>query len=580
MIMGGGPAGSTLGALLAKTTDLRIAILEREHFPREHIGESFAHLLIPILEQSGALPKVLASDCWVKKYGGIFNWDPDKPDVAFFEHFSWLDDGVHRWAMHVNRSEFDHILLDHAASLGVDVFQGARVHDMNSDERGCDVTLTSGTTLRCGYFVDSSGRRNSIATKEKRAWLSQYRNIAIWQHYTGCDSAQHLDYDWNIFKKDNLSPVGCFAFEHGWCWFIPVPKVIDGRRTLTHSIGIVTSPELLKDEGINLTDPDTFLRVVRDVPLLRELVRNAQPVSDKMHTATNYSMINREFANYDDRWMLVGDSAYFVDPLFSSGVGFACAHASGAALLLKTTFDPTIPESQKRDLWRDYDKGWRAMAETYSLSIDQWYHAISKRNPDSIYWRTRGNEIDLNLRQDTFQALLSTGMSLGLLQILTHGTRKLQDLDRSGPFMQASQLALPDEPLADDVVRLKDDVRVEESVTIDVPGFKGLIPPPPFESPDEFQARIAHYWEDVIDRGPAVPWPHEAPEQCYRFRSVPTDRTSEPVTVVGKDEASRVWKALSQAGTTYGKFADGASHAELTLFKQLHQANMVEVISK
>ncbi|MCA1220283.1 NAD(P)/FAD-dependent oxidoreductase [Streptomyces sp. 8L] len=73
VIMGGGPAGSTLGALLAKRTDLKIAIFEKEPFPRDHIGESFAHQMIPAIEQSGALEKVLASDCWVRKYGGIFN---------------------------------------------------------------------------------------------------------------------------------------------------------------------------------------------------------------------------------------------------------------------------------------------------------------------------------------------------------------------------------------------------------------------------------------------------------------------------------------------------------------------------
>jgi flavin-dependent dehydrogenase len=127
IIMGGGPAGSTLGALLARRTDLRVVIFEKEVFPREHIGESFAHPLVPVLEESGALPKVLASDCWVQKYGGIFNWDEQAPKIAHFDHTNYLADGVHRWSMHVNRAEFDHILLDHAASLGVEVHQGASV---------------------------------------------------------------------------------------------------------------------------------------------------------------------------------------------------------------------------------------------------------------------------------------------------------------------------------------------------------------------------------------------------------------------------------------------------------------------
>ena len=127
VIMGGGPAGSTLAALLAGKHGRRVAVFEKEQFPREHIGESFAHPLIPVLEESGALAKVLASDCWVKKYGGIFRWDAANPSTAFFDHANWLGDGVHRWAMHVDRAEFDDILLRHAADCGAEVFEQSTV---------------------------------------------------------------------------------------------------------------------------------------------------------------------------------------------------------------------------------------------------------------------------------------------------------------------------------------------------------------------------------------------------------------------------------------------------------------------
>jgi flavin-dependent dehydrogenase len=579
VIMGGGPAGATLGALLAKTTELKVAIFERAVFPREHIGESFAHLLIPILEESGALPKVLASHCWIKKYGGIFNWDPNQPSVAFFDHVSWLEDGVHRWAMHVNRSEFDHILLNHARDLGVEVFEGTKIVNTFIDADGCTVTLVSGKTVRCSYFVDSSGRQNSIATKEKRAWLSAYKNIAIWQHYLNCDWAHNLNYEWNIFREKGLSPVGSFAFEHGWCWFIPVPKIINGERRVTHSIGVVTSPSLLKKSATDLTDPNTFLETVKKVPLLGDLIQNAEPISVKMNTATNYSMINRQFANYDKRWILSGDSAYFVDPLFSSGVGFACAQASGTALLLRTTFDPTVPESTKRELWHDYDKGWQGMAETYSLSIDQWYHAISKRHPESIYWESRGADIDLELREETFQALLSTGMTSGLLQVMTHGTRKMQDLDTTGPFMRASMLALPDEPAADATIALRPGVELVESVTLEVPGFKGFIPPPPLDCPVELKEGIGRYWRDPIKNSSFAPTPHARPQPCYRFRLTEDSRKDGTVldTVEAKTECLPMWKMLTESTTTYGEFCASASWSERQLFKRLHQAKMIDV---
>ena len=158
IIMGGGPAGSTLGAMLRSDASLRVAIFEREAFPREHIGESFAHPVIPALEQSGALPKVLASDCWVQKFGGFYNWDDGDPSIAFFDHAAWAEDGVRRWAIHCNRSEFDQVLLDHAADTGVEVFQGVRVTGFASDADGCTVTLHDGTEVRAAYFVDASGQ--------------------------------------------------------------------------------------------------------------------------------------------------------------------------------------------------------------------------------------------------------------------------------------------------------------------------------------------------------------------------------------------------------------------------------------
>ncbi|MDQ1536394.1 MAG: hypothetical protein QOE58_787, partial [Actinomycetota bacterium] len=305
IIMGGGPAGSTLGALLAKRTDLRVAIFEEERFPRDHIGESFAHTMIPALEQSGALEKVLASDCWIKKFGGgVFNWG-ETPMVAYFDQPNYLKDGVHRFAIHVNRAEFDDILLKHAAEIGVDVFEGVSVSKFHSDAQGCSVTLKDGTVVKSSYFVDASGRRNSIATKQKREWLSGYRNIAIWQHFVGGKSTQSLPGDWNIFREDDLSPIGCFAFRDGWCWYIPVPKVIDGERRLTHSIGIVTIPEILKQEGFDFTDQKTFIETVKTVPYLKDLIGDAEPIADKMRTATNYSMINGQFSDYDKRWLLV-----------------------------------------------------------------------------------------------------------------------------------------------------------------------------------------------------------------------------------------------------------------------------------
>ncbi|WP_080645964.1 NAD(P)/FAD-dependent oxidoreductase [Salinispora arenicola] len=513
VVMGGGPAGSTLGALLARRTTLSVAIFEKEEMPREHIGESFAHQMIPAIEQSGALEKVLASKCWVKKYGGVFNWG-EVPMVAFFDNRNYLNDGVPRFAMHVNRAEFDHILLQHAADSGVKVFEDTPVKQFESDADGCTITLGDGTVVRSKYFVDASGRRNSIAAKQRREWLSTYRNIAIWQHFLGGERVQDLPGDWNIFREGNQSPIGCFAFQDGWCWYIPVPKIIDGKRRLTYSVGIVTIPEILKQKGSDFTDQKTFIDTIRRVPYLKDLIAHAEPIADKMLTATNYSMVNGRFSDYDERWLLVGDSAYFVDPLFSSGVAFATNQAVNAAMLLEHTLTGELNEQGCRDLWRDYDEGWHGMAETFALSIDQWYHALGGQDPESIYWRHRSSSPDLDIQERTFDVLLNTSVTPNLMQLITGAP-----MQGEGPLTRANERAEPAAIDVDATLTLAPGVVVRETVGLDVPGFKGHLPPPPFddEVSEATKAGIATYWADPVTNRDVIESPSALPVPAHRI---------------------------------------------------------------
>ncbi len=576
VIMGGGPGGSTLGALLARNSKLRVALFEKERFPREHIGESFAHPLMPVLEESGSLAKVLRSECWVKKFGGVYSWDAAAPKVAFFDHANWLADGVHRFAIHVNRSEFDEILLDHAQECGVHVFEGLGVKDFESrGAAGCVVTLDDGRQVRAGWFVDASGRHDSIAAKQRRSWLSGYRNIAIWQHYLGGRHVQTLPGDWNIFREQQLSPIGCFAFQDGWVWYIPVPKIVGGRREQTHSIGIVTNPIVLKQPGKDFTDPQTFLSVVKQVPHLRELIQDVRPVGERMLTATNYSMINDRFADYDGRWILVGDASYFVDPLFSSGVAFAANQAAAAAMMLRHTADPRVPEQQKRDLWHDYDRGWHGMAKTFALSIDQWYHAIGKNNPGSVYWQSRGTTIDLGIHERTFDALLNTAFTPDLLQIITGGTRRIEDLDPQGPFIAATAMAQPDAPDPDALVTLAAGVSVRTGLALDVPGFKAFVPPPPYEIPAEAKAAIARYWEDPVKNGDSVP-PTALPVPCHRFE-LEGRGPEEQVCALDRDGAAELWSLLRAGRTTFAGLERALSEPQRQVFKRLQRAGMIRV---
>ncbi|MFF9630331.1 NAD(P)/FAD-dependent oxidoreductase [Streptomyces fradiae] len=578
VIMGGGPAGSTLGALLAQRTDLRIALFDREVFPREHIGESFAHPVVPALQESGALAKVLASPCWVKKFGGVYAWDPGRPSVALFDQAPFEKDGVHRWTMHVDRAEFDHILLDHAADVGVEVFQGVAVTAYEPGGHGGLVRLGDGRAVRAGYFVDASGRQSGVsAARNKRGWLSNFKNIAIWQHFTGGVHTQNLAEDWNPFTADNLSPIGCFAFRDGWCWYIPVPKVIGGRRVLTHSVGIVTNPAVLKEPGRDFTDQGTFLETVRRVPYLKDLVKDAVPVAPGMLTATNYSRVSEEFADYDERHLLVGDAAFFVDPLFSSGVAVALTQASAAALLIAETVGGALDEADRRALWRDYNDKWHGTAETFALMIDQWYHAIAKNNPDSVYWNTRGTGADLGIREQTFDSLLNTSFQPTLLEVLTHGTRRIEDLDAAGPYLAATALADPADLTDGALVEPAPGTAIRDSVTLAVPGFKATHPPATVQLPQEVLDGMSEYWRNPLTRSEAAPSPLRATVPCRRIYSRDDPHGPSVAADPRVDGVDELWSLLEAGPVRYGEIAPRLTPLQVRLVKRLCAAGFLRI---
>ena len=508
-IMGGGPAGATLAARLARETNLSVAVFESEFFPRDHIGETFVHTIVPSLQESDVLAKVLASECYVKKGGGFYSWDAKRPWATYFEHGLHERDGYVRWAIHCNRPEFDHILLTHARDSGAEVYEGTPV---NAVSRSGDITtldLGVNGEARCRIFVNSSGRTSSTTITGERQFLSKYRNIAIWNHIVGGRPAQTLPGEWNIFRERNLSPVGSLAFEDGWFWYIPVPKVIQGKRVVTHSLGVVTDPSVLSDPKKRFTDPKIFMDTARRVPLLGELIQNAQLVSDKFLTAPNYSRISERMCDWDKREIRIGDAAYFVDPLFSSGVHFALQHAGMAVVMIKAAFDSAITDAMKRELWDDYQETLGSVARGFALGIDQWYTEIALNNPGSVYWNHRGGQPTFVTRADTFQALVNGQIHGDLIQVITRGTNSLNSLGKEGALRRTHDEIQSKEPRGDARVRLKRNVDIKPSMTLEGPVM----------TPDGKVIPFLHgpYWDDPEKHANDVLQLFPGPRACHRF---------------------------------------------------------------
>jgi flavin-dependent dehydrogenase len=613
VIMGGGPAGSTLAAILARHTTLRVALVEQEFFPREHIGESLISTVIPVLSYSGALPKVLASDCYSgPKPGGIFAWNPGKEDpwCFTFSDRMYQELGVLCFAIHVNRSEFDKILLDHARSLGADVYEGASVVGVRSTGEGTAVDLDDGRQVSGRIFVEASGRTTSI-TGTRKQFLSDYKNIAIWNHFVGCKSPGDLDGDWNIFRgqrsripglhREEWVPIGNFACEDGWFWFIPVPKMVMGKRELTYSIGLVTDPKILSTTPAKrYTDMTNFVSKMRQIPLLRDLVKDAQPISDKVLTATNYSMISDVICNYDEKWILLGDSAFFVDPLFSTGVGLAITNAASVSFLIGATLNDSVSEGYKRDLWYDYQQRMRTMALTLSICVDQWYHAIARKNPDSIYWKSRRGAVPLvDLREKTFY-FVGNGQTTSMAEYDYTGDRErwveaLRHVAPSGPARLArlrhswkpgslneDSLKNPDQglrasdPFTDTLVMSNEGRELSPTDRISIKEEVGSRPSLLLGQMQALWVAPPEFWMEPLEHGDTLmSVPPYLDCQRFYFEGVPDD-----VQVPFIDEQERglaLYELLKGQGKTYAELKTLVTSQQRSLLGRLHNAGMLAI---
>jgi flavin-dependent dehydrogenase len=568
--MGGGPAGATLAARLARETKLSVAIFESEFFPRDHIGETFVHTIVPSLQESGALAKVLASECYVKKGGGFYSWDPKRPWATYFEHGLHERDGYVRWSIHCNRPEFDHILLTHARDSGVDVHEGTPVNAVSRQDELTTLDLGIHGEARCRLFVNSSGRTSSTTITGERQFLSKYRNIAIWNHIVGGRPAQTLPGEWNIFREKNLSPVGSLAFEDGWFWYIPVPKIIQGKRVLTHSLGVVTDPSVLNDPRKRFTDPRVFMATARRVPLLGDLIENAELVSDKFLTAPNYSRISGRMCDWDKREIRIGDAAYFVDPLFSSGVHFALQHAGMAVVMIKAAFDSGLTDTLKRELWDDYQETLGSVARGFALGIDQWYTEIALDNPHSVYWRHRGGEPTFVTRADTFQALVNGQIHGDLIQVITKGTNSVNSLGKEGALRRTHDEIQTREPSGDARVRLKRNVDIKSSMTLEGP----------FATPDGKLIPFLHgpYWDDPENHANEVLPLFPGPRECHRFHFVDGENTIKVKFIEAEHKGLELAELLRSGQYTYAQLKERLSVPQRHLLLLTVLSDMVEQI--
>src|ERR1043166_1706304 len=229
IIVGGGPGGSTAGALLAKAGH-KVVILEREKFPRFHIGESLLPFGNDVLKASGAWDKVAAAG-FVKKFGAEFCVGNASKMQRFWFTKSLTPE--HGQTFQVERSKFDEILLRHTADCGCEVREGCAAKSVEFDDDG--VTVIAATqTYRARWFIDASGRDTFLGRTLQlpRVSLPIPKRIAVYAHFTG------------VFRNDGEAAghITIVRLEDGWFWTIP----LDAEKT---SVGMVRMLDDLKRTG-------------------------------------------------------------------------------------------------------------------------------------------------------------------------------------------------------------------------------------------------------------------------------------------------------------------------------------------
>lgn len=302
VIVGAGPAGSTAANLLARA-GVRVLVLEKDPFPRFHIGESLLPIDLPIFARLGV---EMDRARYQFKQGAEFI-DERTGEFAFFSFADGLP-GTPSHAWQVERAVFDHMLADLAVAQGATITFGERVTAIDVDDAGARVTTDRGA-YAARFVIDATGQDALLAKRDRTiAPLHELGRAAVFCHFHGLSPAVRAE----LAEQGNIKVV---IVEDGWHWLIPLT---DGRL----SVGLVKWRGKVDDEA--------FEAAVAGSPLIQRLTAGAARTPTQ--ALRNWSYKNTRPSG--PRWACVGDACAFLDPVFSSGVSLAMLGAERTADVL------------------------------------------------------------------------------------------------------------------------------------------------------------------------------------------------------------------------------------------------------
>ncbi len=347
-IIGGGPAGSTAAALLARA-GRRVIVFEREKFPRFHIGESLLPFSMKAFTRLGLHEKFLRAG-FMKKFGGEIVGACSESGTKFYFKDGYRSQTDH--AYQVTRGDFDKVLLDHAVECGAEVHEETSVDqvEFSNDEVELGIKCNgSFHSIRARYVIDASGRTSVLGRKFKiKKTYDHLQKLSIFAHYDGVWRAEGIDGTLTVLIR---------AIDR-WFWLIP----LSAERT---SVGVVLDSEAFRNSKLRAED---FLeQALSEQPIIAKRMTDARRVS-QVYVEADFSY--RSARLHGDRWLLAGDAAGFIDPIFSSGVFLAVFSGELCADVLNEVLDH--PRKARR-LFAGYERAVNRAMDIYLRFVNAWY---------------------------------------------------------------------------------------------------------------------------------------------------------------------------------------------------------------
>ncbi len=356
LIVGAGPAGASAAAFLAQS-GVDVRLIDRESFPRFHVGESLLPCDLALFARLGI---DMQAEGFLYKGGAEF-FDERTGQRAVFLFNQGLP-GTPTHAYQVDRATFDALVLDSARRAGAHVGLGVRASHLE-DADGCVRLHTSHGPLEARYVIDATGQDALFAHRAKSLRrIEDFGLAAVFRHYDGlCDAV------WEELASEGHGNIRVLMVDDGWVWIIP----LRGRRI---SVGVVT-----RKRGVDL---DLFDRAFAASPMLQRLTHGSSATEPRI--VRNFSYRNSKKCG--SRWACIGDSALFLDPVFSSGVSLAMLGAERLADVLVTALekgreaDPDLTLAVSEHMDMAYTTFGTLVGAFYQTRLVQ--HIFFARDPD------------------------------------------------------------------------------------------------------------------------------------------------------------------------------------------------------